>query len=193
MTEILLTSERFVKDATSISDNLAGKFLLPSIREVQETRLRDTLGSCLLARVKALIPEDPETHTRPIDDDENAAYKELLQQAQYFLAYAAAAEVCMKVSNKVNNFGVMRTTDENAAVADYDDMAKTKDYYTFKSDAYLADLQRWMLDHRAALPELDDCQCSAIRANLRSAASSGLWLGGVRGRILPGGGGCCGR
>ena len=32
--------------------------------------------------MKALIPEDPETHTRPIDDEENAAYKELLQQAQ---------------------------------------------------------------------------------------------------------------
>ena len=30
--EILLTSEKFVKSVTSISDNLAGKYLLPAIR-----------------------------------------------------------------------------------------------------------------------------------------------------------------
>ena len=192
MTEILLTSERFVKDATSISDNLAGKYLLPSIREVQETRLRGTLGACLLERVKYLVgTRDPQTGERLIDDPANAAYKELVQQVQYFLAYAAVAEVCMKTSMKVANFGVVKTTDENAAVAPYDEMAKTKDYYVFKSDDALATLQRWLLDNRADLPELSDCACAAIRANLRSANSSGLFLGGARGKILPGGGGCC--
>ena len=53
------------------------------------------------------------------------------------------------------------------------------------------DLQRWLLDNRAAFPELRGCDCDAIQANLRSAASCGLWLGGVRGKKLPGGGGCC--
>lgn len=191
MTEILLTSERFVKDATSISDNLAGKFLLPSIREVQETRLRRTLGACLLDKVKSLVPVDPQTGTRPIDDPANAAYKELLQRCQYFLAYAAAAEVCVKTSLKVSNTGVHKTSDEHDAPAPFDEMAKTKDYYVFKSDAALADLQRWLLDNAGALPELDACACSRIRANLRSAASSGLWLGGARGKTVPGGGGCC--
>lgn len=191
MTEILLTSERFVKDATSISDNIAGKFLLPSIREVQDTRLRDTLGTCLLNKVKSLVPKDEHTGERPIDDPANAAYKDLLQRAQYFLAYAAAAEVCMKTSMKVNNTGVHKTSDEHDTPATYDEMAKTKDYYVFKSDAALADLQRWLLANRAALPELTDCTCNAIRAHLRSAASSGLWLGGARGKIVPGGGGGC--
>ena len=191
MTDILLTSERFVKDATSISDNLAGKFLLPSIREVQETRLRDTLGAGLLEKVKALIPADPETHTRPIDEDANAVYKELVDRAQYFLAYAAASEACMKTSFKLANTGVHRTTDEHTAAASFDEVTKMKDYYVFKSDAFLRDLQRWLLANADAIPELNACACAAIRANLRSAASSGLWLGGARGKILPGGGGCC--
>ena len=191
MVTILLTSERFVKDATSISDNLACKYILPSINEVQDTRLRDTLGTCLLARLKELVTTDPQTQTRPIDDPANAAYKELLDKAQYFLAYAVAAECCMKTSMKVANFGVVKTTDENASVAPYDEVAKTKDYYTFKSDAYLGDLQRWILANRDSFPELDACTCNAIRAHLRSAASCGLWLGGPRGKRLPGGGGCC--
>ena len=35
MAEILLTSEAFVKSVTNVSDNLAGKYILPSIREAQ--------------------------------------------------------------------------------------------------------------------------------------------------------------
>ena len=36
MAEVLLTSEAFVKSATGLRDNLAGAYLLPSIREAQE-------------------------------------------------------------------------------------------------------------------------------------------------------------
>ena len=54
MTEILLSSERFIKEVTSVSDNLAGKYLLPSLREAQEVALRGILGDCLLERLKEI-------------------------------------------------------------------------------------------------------------------------------------------
>ena len=44
MAEILLTSETFVKSVTNVSDNLAGKYILPSIREAQEQGLKSILG-----------------------------------------------------------------------------------------------------------------------------------------------------
>lgn len=185
MAYVLLTSERFVKDVTSVSDNLAGKFLLPSIREVQDTRLREVVGSALLQKVKDLVADGT------IGDAGNAAYKELLDRAQYFLAYAAVSEVAMKVSRKVANAGVIKTTDENVQPADAAELARLRDYYTFKADAQCAELQRWLLANRAALPELTEAQCHSIRATLHSAASTGLFLGGARGKILPGGGGCC--
>lgn len=191
MANVLLTSERFVKDATSISDNLAGKFLLPAIREAQEDRLRDVLGTCLLEKLKGLVATDPESHTRPIDDAANVNYKELLDRAQYFLAYAAASNACEKTAFKVANAGVVRSTDDHYQPAQTTDVSRERDYYTFKADSCLGVLQRWLLDNRAKFPELDACQCNQIRAHLRSAASSGLWLGGPRGKILPGGGGSC--
>ena len=54
MAEILLTSEAFVKSVTNVSDNLAGKYILPSIREAQEQGLKGILGDPLLAKVKDL-------------------------------------------------------------------------------------------------------------------------------------------
>jgi hypothetical protein len=176
MTEILLSSEKFIKSVTSVSDNLAGKYLLPSLREAQEVALRGILGDCLLDRLKEIAAE------KALDETANAPYKALLEKVQYFLAYTTIVEVTNKVSYKVGNFGVAKSTDENLQVATQDEIAKQQYYYRSKADYYALLLQNWLLDNRAAFPELGDCACAKIRANLRSAASCGIFLGGPRGK-----------
>ena len=191
MAEILLSSETFIKSVTNISDNVAGKYILPSLREAQDVGLKGILGACLLARLKELVAADPATHTRPIDQPQYAAYKDLVNECQYYLAYRTLVEVANKVSYKLVNAGVAKTGDENVTLASYDEIAKQQYYYEAKADAYCRDLQRWVLAHKDEFAELDACTCEAIRANLYSSASCGLFLGGARGRKLPGGGGCC--
>lgn len=182
MTEILLTSERTVKSVTSISDNIAGKYIQSSIREAQDIGLRRIVGDPLLRKVKDLV------RTGHIDDPENAAYKEFIDQAQLYLAYQTVTELVEKVTYKVTNFGVARTTDENLEAADVDELAKSKYYWQGKADACCIDLQNWLLDNRAGLPELSDRVCHAIQSNLTSAATCGLFLGGARGKIVRRGG-----
>lgn len=192
MTEILICSESFVKAVTNISDNLAGKYLRPALREAQEIGLRGIVGDCLLARLKGLVEDGsirPDAEPKP----EFQAYKDLVDRAQYYLAYTVTVELLNKITYKVGNFGVSKTSDENLQVASADEVDRQRWYYQAKADGRCRDLQRWLLANRAAFPELRDCDCAAIQANLKSAASSGLWLGGIRGRIMPGGGGCCGK
>ena len=55
MAEILLSSEAFVKSVTSVSDNLSGKYILPSLREAQEIGLKGILGDSLLSKLKTLV------------------------------------------------------------------------------------------------------------------------------------------
>lgn len=193
MAEILLSSESFIKTTTNVSDNLAGKYILPSLREAQEVGLRGILGDCLLAALKTMATPDPQTHTRPIDDPANAQYKALLDRAQYYLAYQTIVEVTAKVTYKVGNFGVAKASDENLQPVGPEELGQQQFYYQSKADAACFDLQRWLLDNSASFPELTPCACNAIRANLKSAASCGVFLGGPRGKILPGGGGCCKR
>lgn len=185
MAEVLLSSEAFIKSVTNISDNLAGKFILPSLREAQEQGLRGILGDCLLAKLKQIVGE------RHVDEQGNEAYKALLDHCQYYLAYSTIVEVANKVTYKVGNFGVAKTSDENLQPVGPEELGQQMDYYQAKADACCYDLQNWLLEHHSAFPELDACACSKIRANLKSAASCGIWLGGPRGKILPGGGGCC--
>ena len=173
MAEILLTSETFVKSVTNVSDNLAGKYILPSIREAQEQGLKSILGDCLLSKVKHLFNTD----------SLEGIYKELVDHCQYYLAYTAIVEVTNKISFKIGNFGVAKSQDENLQVATYDEIVKMQYYYQSKADAHCLDLQNWILENKKSFPELSECQCKKISSNLHSAASCGVFLGGCRGKI----------
>ena len=179
MAEILLSSEKFIKEATSVSDNLSGKYILPSLREAQEIGLKGILGDKLLARVKSLV------QSGLIDTEADGVYKTLVDHCQYYLAYATLVEATNKVSYKIGNFGVVKSQDENLQVATQDEIAKMQYYYQSKADAHCLDLQQFLLEHREDYPELTDGCCHKIESNLYSAASCGIFLGGARGRKLP--------
>ena len=176
MAEIILTSEKFVKSVTSVSDNIAGKYILPSLREAQEQGLKGILGDALLAKLKGLVAN------KEIDLESNAAYKILLDRCQYYLAYAAIVEVTNKVSYKIGSFGVAKSSDENLQVASQDEIGKMQYYYQSKADAHCLDLQNFLLQNRSDYPELTENCCHNIESNLHSAASCGIFLGGSRGR-----------
>jgi hypothetical protein len=179
MAEILLSSEAFVKRVTSASDNLSGKYILPSLREAQEIGLRGILGDDLLAKLKTLIKDGT------LESESGGVYKTLVDHCQYYLAYMTIVEVTNKVSYKVGNFGVTKTQDENLQVASQDEIAKMQYYYQSKADACCLDLQNFLLEYRKDYPELTECACHKIESNLHSAASCGIFLGGARGRRLP--------
>ena len=176
MAEIILTSEKFVKSVTSVSDNIAGKYILPSLREAQEQGLKGILGDALLAKLKGLVAN------KEIDLESNAAYKILLDRCQYYLAYAAIVEVTNKVSYKIGKFGVAKSSDENLQVASQDEIGKMQYYYQSKADARCLDLQNFLLQNRSDYPELTENCCHNIESNLHSAASCGIFLGGSRGK-----------
>ena len=179
MAEILLSSEAFVKSVTSASDNLSGKYILPSLREAQEIGLRGILGDDLLAKLKDLIKNGI------LETESGGVYKTLVDHCQYYLAYMTIVEVTNKVSYKIGNFGVTKTQNESLQVATQDEIAKMQYYYQSKADACCLDLQNFLLEHRKDYPELTENSCHKIESNLHSAASCGIFLGGARGRILP--------
>lgn len=174
MAEILLSSEKFIKEATSVSDNLSGKYILPSLREAQEIGLKGILGDELLSKLKEMVKMGCLC----------GAYKTLVDHCQYYLAYKTIVEVTNKVSYKIGNFGVTKSQDENLQVATQDEIAKMQYYYQSKADACCLDLQQFLLEHRSDYPELTECCCHKIESNLYAAATCGIFLGGARGKFI---------
>lgn len=176
MAEILLSSETFIKSVTNISDNVAGKYILSSLREAQEVRLKSIMGIPLLEKLKALVQNGQ------IDSQENLAYKYLLNKCQYYLAYMTIVELTYKVSYKIGNAGVVKTNDENLQVATLEEIILQKEYYQSKADFHCIEVQQYILDNISDFPEVDDCACRRIHANLYSSATCGIFLGGARGK-----------
>lgn len=178
MAEILLTSERFVKSVMIVSDNLDGKYLQAGIREAGDIYLETILGSSLLAALKAKVADGS------IKDFGNEAYKQLLDMAQYFLAYTAVVQAMQMADYKVANAGVVKTPDQNVVTATDEERDRKVEFYQAKADAYAFRLQKHVLKNSDLFPELDACACEAIRSNLYSAATSGIFLGGPRGKVI---------
>lgn len=173
---VLLTSEKFVKEVSNISDNLAGKYLQPSIREAQEVGLKGILGDALLNKLKDMVKD------KSIDSSANADYKNLLDRCQYYLAYKTIVELSYKVSYKIANFGVAKSSDENLQVASKEEIDNQRYYYQAKADAHCFELQGWLIENKVSFPELTENHCRKIKATLNSSASCGIFLGGKRGR-----------
>lgn len=176
ISEILLTSENYVRSIINIDNNVESKFLLSSIREAQEIGLQGIIGTAMLNKIKQLIGSGT------IDSDENIAYKSLLRESQLYLAYKATEQLCLICNVKISNGGLQQTSDENLTVLNVNDTFTVQKHYSDKADFFASRLQSYILQNIADLPEIGKSKCSEIRATLDSAASSSLWLGGERGK-----------
>lgn len=171
MKDVLLISENYLRSAFMISDNVQSKFILPAIKDAQETHFQTIVGSCLYNRLCAAVA----------DDDLNDSELSLLRMSKRYIGLMAIAELCVITTFKINNIGLNSTSDDNVETFDVSDTMYVRKHYINEADFYKRRIQQWLIAHRCEFPELDCCTCDSIKANLYSAASCGIWLGGKRG------------
>ena len=177
MTKTLLVSEKYIKQHSNLDDNVWGDYLLPAIREAQNIGLQSILGSCLY---NALIEK---VENGLITDIENAAYKTLLDDyVQDYMMYQTITDLVPIIGVKLANLGTAVSNDVHIENLSEDERSRLKTYYQYRADFYCKRMQEFLLENKDAFNELDECQCSKLKANLNSAASVGLWLGGLRSR-----------
>lgn len=181
MNKVLLVSEDYIKTYSNLNENVWGDYLLPAIREAQNIGLQSILGSCLYNALLGMVDDGS------ITELENVAYKTLLDDyIQDYLMYQTITDLVPIIGIKLANIGVAISNDERILNITEDERGNVKQYYQIRADWYCRRLQEFLLENAAAFSELDECQCSKIKSNLDSAASTGLWLGGLRGRRIMG-------
>ena len=178
MANVLLTNATYIKSLTNISDNVSEKYMFPSINESQEIDLKHVIGEALLEKLKQLVVN------QTINDPENEIYKQLLQNCQFFIAYSVIAKLTMTLSYKLDNCGTYRTADENLTYSSMRDVQTMEEYYQNKADFFKLEVQNFCINNCSKLPELTQNQIHSIKSNLYSAETSGLFLGGGRGKVI---------
>lgn len=175
MKDVLLSNERLIRSVAGVNDNVSTDYLMTSLREAQNINLKRILGGSLMKKLLKLV-EDAQ-----MDAPENAKYKELVEQCQYYLAYMTVVNLTYKTTYKITNFGVVKSSDENLQVLTFDEVVKVRDYYQSKVDFYAIEIQKFVKHYRESFPELSQDDYYQINHNLMSAASCGIFLGGPRG------------
>ena len=178
MEKILLVSANFIKNVSNIDDNIPGKLIEPAIWQKQNLDLRGILGDTLEDKLEELVRNDS------IDQEEFIKYKILLDKCQYFLAYSVISDLCILTTVKISPAGLEQVSDEHMEPLDMTDSFRLQSFYQKKADYLCHQLQNFLINNRKDYPELRECDCRMMKSNLFSSATTGLWLGGVRGKTI---------
>lgn len=187
---ILLTSTAYVKSHSGLNDNTYDKMIVPALERAQDIDLAETLGECMVESLQAKVSDNS------INAPENILYKVLMDNyIQPFLTYTAVSNIVLEIGQVMGNGGVDTLTDEHRQSLSLDERGQLKDYWRHHADSYRRKMQNFCKNNRAAFPELAGCGWCGDGANLNSAASTGIWLGGARGKVMHGKceDKCCGR
>ena len=174
----LIFEESFVKGLMPVSENVAGGYMRAAMFEAQEIDLKGIVGSCLLEKMKAVAAE------APLEPD---VYTTAIDKCLFYLAYRTIARIIPKVTYKIANAGTFQVNDERMQPLTEQTANALVDEYRNSADFFAYELQGWLLENAKYLPELCACDCARIHANLHSADSGGVWLGGLRGFEYEGG------
>lgn len=175
MSKVLLISVEDVKALLPINNNIDGSYIRPAIDMAQDLYLEPTIGTPLTSKLKSLVASKAV----------KTPYAELLDNIAKMLAHYACSYIIENVAAKVANAGVLRTEDDkmtSLSQSEIDMMAKKE---VKRGDAYRGRLQRYLIANYSKYPELGEYKsCAELRQQLYSSATSGLWLGGARGRRI---------
>lgn len=175
MTNILLIGEDFVKTHSGLNENVWGAYLAPAIRDAQDIKLQSILGSNLYKTILQMVDVEMVTDQ----------YLTLLEDyIQIYLMYQTLSDLVPIIGVKLTNLGVVVSNDEHITNLSQSERELVQNSFMYKADFYAKRMQEYLLENRNLFPELDDCTCNTIKSNLDSSASTGLWLGGMRGRRL---------
>lgn len=170
MTNVLLIGEEYIKEYTPIDDNVYGKYLLPAIREAQDMGLQSIIGGSLYQAILDMVE----------NGDVREPYKSLIEAfIQPYLAYKTIVDLVPILGTKIANLGLISTDDEKAVNVSKSERNRLADYYEFRADFYCRRLQEYLCKNYSMFPELKDCDCARMRTNLKSSATTPIWLGGA--------------
>lgn len=170
MTNVLLIGEDYIKENTPVDDNVYGKYLLPAIREAQDMGLQSIIGGSLYTSILGMVAEG----------NVEEPYTSLIETfIQPYLAYQTIVVLVPILGTKIANLGLISTDDEKAVNVAKSERDRLKDYYQFRADFYCKRMQEHLCNNYSMYPELKECDCELMKANLKSSATCPVWLGGA--------------
>lgn len=168
----LITSD-YVKEFSTVSENMEEKYINPCIYTAQVQNLQELIGTKLSVRLCEMV--DDET----ITDPENAVYNDLLTQyVQPFLLACCQSELLISNMAKLRNSGNMQYLDTNQQNVNSTDVKYLVEHYRNQATFLGNRVTDFCKCHKNQLKEYCTCEtcCSGLKPDGESAIKIGFVL-----------------
>jgi hypothetical protein len=161
--DIMLTAPNSVKAGSYITNDVSDEMIGASIREAQDIHLQSIIGSNLLERLKTLVFNYMNGGRDKISDQKNVAYKDLLDgYVEPYLIAKTQALICVPITFKIRNMGVVYNTDTNVNNNGLEQAYAAQRRFNTLADQRATKLSMYLCSNKDSFPELfqGDCGCS---------------------------------
>lgn len=166
MNNILLISEKTIKENSLVSNNVDGKYIQNAIRTAQDLSLQPIIGSKLFKRLCAGIEANDLTEL------ETELIKDYIQPV---LLNSVMSDLVLQLSYKFRNMGTVQTTDTNIILPSLKDLQYIREDYNLKAQFYMNRLSDFLIANCNKFKEYPGCGCGEIKAN-KTAYKTNLTL-----------------
>lgn len=166
MNQVLLISEKTVKENSLVSNNVDGKYIQNAIRTAQDISLQPIIGQKLFERLCDGIANNDLTEL------ENNLIKTYIQP---ILLNAVMSDLVLQLTYKFRNMGAVQTTDQNLVLPSLSDLEYIRNDYNLKAQFYMGRLSDYLQANCTKFKDYPGCECEKLKAN-RTAYKTNLTL-----------------
>lgn len=151
----MLISPKKVKESGELNLNVDEGVIGASIRTAQNVYMVDVVGKDLVEALQEKVYNKIQgASANTIDSEENVAYKTLLDEYMApALITKTVIDVCIRISLKIRNMGVVQNSDTNVNAASLDDIKYLQNYEETNYNHYLNRMVEFLCANKEAIPE----------------------------------------
>lgn len=175
--KVMLISPDDVKKSGHINYNVDDDVIGASIRTSQNIYLNDVLSTEFVEKLQTLVYNAIKGLEDSIEDPQNAHYKAFLDDyIKEAMTYKTAAEICVKITLKIRNMGVVQNSDTNVNTVPLDDIKYLRDTFNGYWESAVNKMYSFLKKNADLFPEFVGCGCDKVNVKAKYG-NTGLWLG----------------
>lgn len=159
MNNILLISEKTIKENSLVSNNVDGKYIQNAIRTAQDISLQPIIGQKLFERLCEGVSEDNLTEL------ETELIKTYIQPV---LLNAVMSDLVLQLTYKFRNLGAVQTTDTNIMIPSLNELQYIREDYNMKAAFYMNRLSDFLEANCTKFKQYPGCECGKLKANKKA-------------------------
>ena len=167
MSKVKFITTQFLKENTTIQDNVDDDFLVPFIYKSQDTHLQQVLGTSFYDRLKEGVINDD------LDTDETALINDYIQN---MVAEWTLYEVLPHINYKLTNKAISKESSEWSVNSELNELKFLMDRVRDMAEFYTKRLQVYLCDYSTLFPKYNNPDDNENLKRSNAAYFNGVYI-----------------